>query len=97
MGTAARRPGEPGEAVAGATVALHSYNADTERWTSVADGKTDATGRFELTTYAKFDGVPVGEYAVTVTKAAPALASPTTTTLKVRITESPHTLNLDLP
>jgi hypothetical protein len=57
-----------GQPVAGATVALHSYNAKTEKHTHVADGRTDDMGRFTLTTYAKFDGAPAGEYVVTAVK-----------------------------
>lgn len=86
-----------GTALEGATVALHTWNPETEKYVSVADGKTDATGRFEITTYAKFDGAPAGEYVATVTKAGAAFASPTTSTLKLRIHETPNTLNLDLP
>jgi 3',5'-cyclic AMP phosphodiesterase CpdA len=90
-----------GQALAGATVALHNYNTETEKYVSVADGRTDDTGRFQITTYTKFDGAPAGEYAVTVTKAngpvPAAFATATTTTLKLRIHETPNTLNLDLP
>ncbi|MBN9118690.1 MAG: metallophosphoesterase [Planctomycetes bacterium] len=89
-----------GAPLVGATVTLHAFNTDTEKYSAVADGKTDATGRFEVTTYTKFDGAPAGEYAVTVTKtdAVPAaFTSPTTTSLKLRIHETPNTLTLDLP
>jgi len=89
-----------GQPIADATVTLHSYNANTEKYVAIADGRTDETGRFQITTYARFDGAPVGEYVVTVTKkdAFPAaLTSPTTTTLKVAIHETPNILNLDLP
>src|SRR6185437_1948584 len=57
-----------GQPVAGATVALHRWNADTEKFVSVCDGLTDELGRFRLTTYARFDGAPIGEYAVTIVK-----------------------------
>jgi hypothetical protein len=89
-----------GRPVAGASVTLHTYNPETEKFAATAEGRTDEMGRFQLTTYAKFDGVPAGEYAVTVTKsdAVPvAFTLPTTTTLKLRILETPNTLNLDLP
>ena len=68
----------------------------------MADGRTDETGRFQITTYTKFDGaIRRSEYAVTVTKAngpvPAAFATAATTTLKLRIHETPNTLNLDLP
>jgi hypothetical protein len=89
-----------GVPVGGAQVELHAYNSVTERYASVADGRTDELGRFAITTYAKFDGAPAGEYVVSVNKAGtvPALYSrPTTSTLKLRIHETPNTLSLDLP
>ena len=89
-----------GQAVPGATVTLHAYNATTEKYAAVADGLTDAVGRFQITTYSRFDGAPSGEYVVTVTKSAavPAVfTSTTTSTLKLKIHETPNTLNLDLP
>ncbi|MBA4064791.1 MAG: hypothetical protein C0501_13975 [Isosphaera sp.] len=57
-----------GAAAAGATVTFHLFNPDTEKYNPIADGLTDAAGRFKLTTYAKFDGCPAGEYAVTVVR-----------------------------
>ncbi|QJW99132.1 metallophosphoesterase [Frigoriglobus tundricola] len=89
-----------GQVVPGATVTLHTYNPDSERYSAVAVGRTDDMGRFQITTYAKFDGAPVGEYVVTVTKseAVPAaFAAPATSSLKLRIFETPNTLTLDLP
>lgn len=89
-----------GQPVAEATVALHTYDAEKKTYSRVADGRTDAMGRFQITTYAKFDGAPADDYTVTVTKAGAvpaAFASTATTTLKLRIHETPNTLNLDLP
>ena len=89
-----------GQAVADATVTLHTYAAETDKYTAVADGRTDAVGRFQITTYARFDGAPAGDYAVTVTRSAavPAVfTTPAATTLKLKIHETPNTLTLDLP
>jgi hypothetical protein len=91
-----------GQTLAGATVTLHAYNPETEKYAAVADGRTDDAGRFQITTYSKFDGAPVGDYAVTVKGPKPdtvpaAFEAPTTTTLKLRIHETPNTLSLDLP
>lgn len=57
-----------GQPLVGATVTFHRLNAETERWSGVADGLTDDRGGVKLTTYGKFDGAPAGEYAVTVVK-----------------------------
>ena len=57
-----------GKPLAGATVTLHKINPETEKWSNVADGLTDARGETKLSTYTKFDGVPAGKYAVTVVK-----------------------------
>lgn len=54
---------------AGAMVTLHRYNENTKRFTSVCNGKTDEKGRFQMTTYFRLDGAPVGDFIVTVTKA----------------------------
>lgn len=89
-----------GAAVAGAIVTFHSYVPETEKYAAVAEGRTDATGRFEVTTYTKFDGAPAGEYVVTITKApsVPAsFGSTATSSLKLRIAETPNNLSLDLP
>jgi 5-hydroxyisourate hydrolase-like protein (transthyretin family) len=81
----------------GATVALHKWDAETQKYTNVCDGRTDEDGRFKLTTYARFDGAPVGEYAITITKAQAVFGSPTTTTLRVPIREGENVMKLDLP
>jgi serine/threonine-protein phosphatase CPPED1 len=91
-----------GQPIAGATVALHRYNAETQKFENVCDGKTDADGRFQLTTYARFDGAPLGEYAVTVSKPGKdstvpeVFARPATTTLRVPIREGENVMRLDL-
>jgi hypothetical protein len=101
-----------GNALAGATVALHKWNPETEKFVSVCDGLTDESGRFQLTTYARFDGAPVGEYAITVVKTGKGyydgeekaktlipevFALPATTTLRVPIREGENVMKLDLP
>jgi hypothetical protein len=50
----------------GAVVVLQRYDADTKR-TIRADALVEADGSFALSTYGAFDGVPLGEYTVTVT------------------------------
>ena len=82
---------------AGATVGLHRWDADTQKFVSTADGRTDEDGRFKITTYARFDGAPVGEYAITISKAHAVFGAPTTTTLRVPIREGENVMKLDLP
>lgn len=86
-----------GDPVSGAVVALHTYDAEKKTYARVAEGRTDDLGRFQITTYAKFDGAPADDYTVTVTKAPAQYAAPATSTLKLKIHETPNTLNLDLP
>ncbi len=89
-----------GQPLADATVAFHAYTADAKTYARVAEGRTDDLGRFQVTTYFRFDGAPAGDYAVTITRgtAVPAIyTAPTTTTLKLAIRETPNTLSLDLP
>ncbi|HSQ57587.1 MAG TPA: metallophosphoesterase [Gemmata sp.] len=99
-----------GQPLAGATVTLYTYNPKSERYNSVCDGRTDANGRFQVTTYFRFDGAPAGEYTVTVIKrdkpAAPGAAAknllpekystPATTPLKVTVKEGANDLSLEL-
>ncbi|MDY3562834.1 metallophosphoesterase [Gemmata sp. JC673] len=59
-----------GQPLAGAKVTLYTFNKTTEQYTAVCDGLSGADGRFNLTTYSRFDGAPSGEYAVTVVKSA---------------------------
>jgi hypothetical protein len=87
-------------------VGFHRYNAETEKWVSVADGRTDANGRFQVTTYSRFDGVPAGDYALTVVKAAkgaagplpdPRYATPANSPLRVPVRETVrNVMELDL-
>lgn len=56
-----------GQPLAGATVAFYAKETmPIERRRYVADGFTDADGFFVPTTVAAFDGLPIGEYIVTV-------------------------------
>lgn len=57
-----------GEVVPGARIIFFTFNEETKKYTSVCDGRTDGLGRFQITTYYKFDGAPAGEYIVTVTR-----------------------------
>jgi hypothetical protein len=100
-----------GRPLPGAAVAFHAYNKKEQRYTRVADGRSDDTGRFTVTTYAKFDGAPAGEYTVTVAEVqkgpigeAPPLkgavpeqyATPAKSPLKIKIAEGKNEVNLDL-
>jgi 3',5'-cyclic AMP phosphodiesterase CpdA len=53
-----------GVPLANAMVVFHAIEG--ERAVRTGDGVTEADGSFGLSTYTAFDGVPVGEYAVTV-------------------------------
>lgn len=98
-----------GRPLAGATVALHRYNARVERYVVAADGLSDASGTFKLSTYTKFDGAPAGEYPVTVKVGwglsdGPAAKGtipekytvPENTPLKVTVKEGPTDITLEL-
>ncbi|OWK46741.1 metallophosphoesterase [Fimbriiglobus ruber] len=54
-----------GKPVGKATVRFYKTGA-MDKFTLVADGVTETDGTFLLSTYKAFDGVPVGEYTVTV-------------------------------
>ncbi|HEY1188342.1 MAG TPA: metallophosphoesterase [Gemmata sp.] len=101
-----------GKPLPGATVAFHSFNKTTEKYAYVCDGLTDASGRFVVTTYAKFDGAPAGEFVVTVSKSAKGgfndeetggktvlpekYATPATSPLKVTIKDGANDVELEL-
>ena len=56
-----------GQPVAGATVTFHSFvKLPMERFVFAADALTEADGSFAPSTYTAFDGLPAGEYTVTV-------------------------------
>jgi 5-hydroxyisourate hydrolase-like protein (transthyretin family) len=56
-----------GKPAAAATVRFYRVEADApNRPRYVADGLTDEDGTFRLSTYKAFDGIPVGDYKVTV-------------------------------
>lgn len=100
-----------GKPLSGALVVLHRPGVATSETSTdkskqkatppTARGLTDSEGRYALTTYDTGDGVPEGEYAVTVVQRPaqkvgesyeqgpnvlpPRYASPATTDLKVRI------------
>lgn len=99
-----------GQAFAGATIAFHRFNKNTEKYNSVCNGRSDEKGRFVMTTYFRFDGAPVGEFVVTVTKAEgvdeegnpvknllPAkYGTPGKSPLKVTIKDGANDVNLEL-
>jgi hypothetical protein len=58
-----------GKPLAGATVTFHAVNENKKGgYTNVCDGLTDERGRFQMSTYTKFDGAPAGEFTVTVVR-----------------------------
>jgi hypothetical protein len=97
-----------GEPVAGATVVFYSFNPETKKYTSVCDGRTDELGRFQVTTYGRFDGAPAGEYTVVASKRPKPddgtamnllpekYATPAATPLKVAIKDGTNDVNLEL-
>jgi Icc-related predicted phosphoesterase len=99
-----------GQAVSGATVVFHTFVTETEKYAAVCEGRTDELGRFKMTTYARFDGAPVGDYVVTVVKTGkpevegeapqsllPAkYADPTLSPLRVTVKESSNTVQFEL-
>jgi len=54
-----------GEPMAGAMIAFHPHG-DPNPHALRAQATADKEGRFQMTTYKTGDGVPVGEYAVTI-------------------------------
>lgn len=101
-----------GQPLVGATVTLHKFDPEAQKYTYVCDGLTDEGGRFKLSTYTRFDGCPAGEYAITIARTArgdyygegksekpvvPAkYATPAATTLTVSIREGENVMRLDL-
>jgi hypothetical protein len=58
-----------GQPLAGADVVF--TGTGTERGQARADGRTDDKGKVRLSTYKAFDGVPAGEYGITITLRRP--------------------------
>jgi hypothetical protein len=54
--------------VAAMTITFFVHDKKTDKYEPVADGLTDYRGHFRLSTHARFDGCPIGEYKVTVAK-----------------------------
>src|SRR5262249_40445806 len=53
--------------VPNAVVVFHSDSATTKKYSRVSDGMTESDGSCMMSTYNPFDGVPAGDYTVTVT------------------------------
>jgi hypothetical protein len=100
-----------GKPVPNATVVFYSYNKRTKKYARVADALAESDGTYVLSTYTAFDGVPAGEYSVTVTRHEPQFdetgkptpnllpdryARPQTSPLKARAEAGKNTINLEL-
>lgn len=94
------------------TVAFHKLNEETKVYARVCDGLTDDVGRFQMSTYSRFDGAPEGEFTVTVartgkgyfdgdvpekTQLPEKYLKPDTSPLKTTIKDGANDLKLDLP
>jgi hypothetical protein len=83
-----------------ALVVLHLVGPKGKRTTRTSDGLVEADGAFVLSTYAAGDGVPAGEYAVTVERAAgrvaPVYAKAQTTPLRVMVQAGENSLSFEL-
>ena len=100
-----------GQPLPRADVTLYRYMEITKTYRAISDGWTDESGRFQLSTYTRFDGAPEGEYVVTV-RPAPKLiqlgepaekssiperyTAPARSPLRVKITPATNDLKLDL-
>jgi serine/threonine-protein phosphatase CPPED1 len=100
-----------GQPLASATVRFYKKSTTKGRlWDYVADGLTAANGTLVVSTYTAFDGIPAGEYVVSVVatggydggeaeavnKLPAKYAKPETTPLKVVIKEGENKLNFEL-
>lgn len=95
-----------------ARVEFYVLDPDPKKMTRVADSLVEADGSFAMSTYKAFDGVPAGDYAVTVTWRLPLYdeagkpgpnklddkyATPAKTALRAKIkANEPNTLELKL-
>lgn len=95
-----------GKPVAGATLTFSIFmKTPTERFVAVADAFSDEQGRFTPSTYAAFDGIPAGEYTVSIvqtgkyydgevaakSKLPEKYAAPKTTPVKIVLEETTKT------
>ncbi|HVK16105.1 MAG TPA: metallophosphoesterase [Fimbriiglobus sp.] len=100
-----------GMPAAGATVRFYRVEADApNRPRYVADGLTQEDGTFQLSTHKAFDGIPAGEYRVTVVQTGKYATNQTrdanklpekysearTTPLRVTVKTGDNVVNLDL-
>ena len=100
-----------GKPATGATVRFYRTDpANPTRPQYVADGLTDEDGTFVVSTHKAFDGIPAGEYRVTVvqtggyaagqvkeaSKLPAKYADPRTTPLRVEVKAGDNTVTLDL-
>jgi hypothetical protein len=100
-----------GQPLPRAAVTLHRYIETSKTYRAVSDGWTDETGRFQLSTYGRFDGAPEGEFIVTVRMAPKLLnlggpaekspiperySAPARSPLRVKITPATNDLKLEL-
>jgi hypothetical protein len=84
---------------------------DGKKTIRAGEGRVEADGTFQISTYAAFDGAPAGKYAVAVVWRDPPLdkfgrpgpnllpekyASPTTSELRVQIKAGTNEVNLNL-
>ena len=93
-----------GVAASGATVAFHPVGGDFDQRGTCPSGRVAEDGSFSLSTYGSKDGVPAGEYAVTVVwplqpsnpespdRLNRRLCSPANSPLRVTITEGENEL-----
>ncbi|MCS7270435.1 MAG: metallophosphoesterase [Gemmataceae bacterium] len=100
-----------GQPLPRAEVTLHRLQPGGKGLRAVADGWTDESGRFQLSTYSRFDGAPEGEYVVTI-RLAPRLielggepekspipaayGAPLRSPLRVKITPGTNELKLEV-
>jgi hypothetical protein len=100
-----------GKPVPNAVVVFHAYNDKTKKYARAADALAEADGSYVLSTYKAFDGVPAGEYTVTLTWREPRFdaegkptknklpekyASAETSPLKATVREGKNDLNFEL-
>src|SRR5262249_51452243 len=94
-----------------ARVEFHTLDAAGKKSTRVADALVQADGTYIMSTYQAFDGVPVGDYAVSVTwrvpivddvgkpgpnKLATKYASAATSEIRAKVSAGDNAINFDL-